>query len=446
MLCWHREGFRTDWRPQSCLCYKIRMIPKHLSTAYKAVFTVAVALAVSLAATKTAVSADSSEPLIEQKRQQLEQARVDDLFFWERYLRRLDSPGQFPQPDSFYVPSQLIEGGASLPLASMPVHNRRISEAHWRSALDWALQRDTQVMVVARAGRVEFAHYGSGRDAGSLLPVRSIAKPLTAMAIGAAIADGSIRNIEQPIGEFLQAWRNDPRGRITIEQLLTMSSGLTPRVFPTAIEPTSVILQLAEGSDVGAISLAHPLLDEPGMQFAWGNVESQLLSMVIEAATGSSYRDYLQQKIWKPMGLGTSSLNVDREGQTRAFCCLRIRADDLLKIGLMLLNGGEWQGQRILPREWVELMFSPSAINPYHGYQTFIGWSQGGPRLAGPPLIVRNEVPFTEPTWFLGGLGGTTTLWLLPKRATAVLRFGNDPKEWENSSIINLLLTGETQP
>jgi CubicO group peptidase (beta-lactamase class C family) len=223
-----------------------------------------------------------------------------------------------------------------------------------------------------------------------------------------------------------------------------MSSGLP--AFSLDSSPTSLSIQLAEGSNVRDVALAHPLVAEPGTRFGWGNVESQLLALVVESATGQSYRDYLQARIWKPMELGTASLNVDRDGRTRAFCCLRIRAEDLLKIGMMLLEGGTWQGRRILPQEWVAQMFSPSAINPYHGFQSFLGWSLGGPRRADPPLIVRNDVPFSEPTWYLSGYGGTTTLWLMPCSQTAVLRFGNDPKEWETSTIPNLLLTGERDP
>lgn len=401
--------------------------------------------ALTMAVLSGPVPAATTDPLIEQKRAEVERARADDLFFWERYLRRLESPAQFPQPDSFYVPSQLIEGQASAPLLPMRARNRRIVDAHWRGALQWALQRDTEVLLVARAGELEFAHYGAGRDSGSLLPVRSIAKSLTAIAIGAAIADGSIRDVRQPIGEFLSAWREDPRGRITIEQLLTMSSGLN-KGFALDSGPLSLTIQMAEGSDIHSTALSHPLLAEPGSLFAWGNVESQLLSMIVESATKRSYRDYLQERIWKPMGLGTASLNVDRKGSSRAFCCLRVRADDLLKVGLMLLNGGEWQGRRILAREWVEQMFSPSAINPYHGYQSFVGWSTGAPRRADPPLIVRHDVPFAEPAWYLSGYGGTTNLWLLPCSGLAILRYGKDPKEWEASTIANLLLTGRVDP
>jgi CubicO group peptidase (beta-lactamase class C family) len=274
--------------------------------------------------------------------------------------------------------------------------------------------------------------------------VRSIAKSFTAMALGAAIADGTLKGPEEPVGKFLEAWRSDPRGRITLEQLLTMTSGLDS--YRPDSNPRGLTVQLAEGSDVNATALAYPLVAEPGTRFGWGNVESQLLAMALESASGKSYRDYLQARIWKPMGLGTASFNVDREGHTRAFCCLRIRADDLVKIGLMLVNGGEWQGRRILPVEWVTRMFSPSPINPYHGYQSFIGWSGSGPRLADRPLIVRNDVPFAEPAWYLSGYGGTTTMWLLPCSGMVVLRWGNDPKEWETSAIPNLLLTGNARP
>lgn len=381
---------------------------------------------------------------VEAQRRLVEQARRDDVFFWERYLRRLDNPGEFPQPDSFYVPGQLIEGGASAPLAAAPRAGRRIAEPHWETALAWAQARDTEVLAVARAGQIEHAWFANGRDGGSLLAVRSIAKAFTALAIGAAIGDGAVHDVRQPVGQWLPAWRDDPRGTITVEHLLTMSSGLDS--YRPDPDPLGRVLQLAEGSDVAATALSFPRVAEPGSQFGWGNAESQLLSMVVEAATGTSYRNYLQARLWKPMQLGTAAFNVDREGRTRAFCCLRIRADDLLKVGLMLLDGGMWQGRRILPESFVRDMFAPSAVNPYHGYQAFIGWAAGQPRRAERPLIVRHEVPFAEPAFYLSGYGGTTTLWLMPCSGVAILRAGRDPREWEASTLPNLLLTGRADP
>jgi hypothetical protein len=91
-------------------------------------------------------------------------------------------------------------------------------------------------------------------------------------------------------------------------------------------------------------------------------------------------------------------------------------------------------------------MFSPSAQNPYHGYQSFIGWSGPDARKAESPLIVRHDERFAEPAWYFTGLGGTTTLWMLPCSGLVVLRWGNDPKEWETSAIPNLLLTGSLDP
>lgn len=404
---------------------------------------VAGAAAPTVSSAKPAASTETGVQL-QEKRALVEKAASEDLFFWQRYLRRLENPGEFPQPDSFYVPSQLLEGGASPPLPPARARDRRVSESHWNGALEWAKAHETEVLAVARDGKLEFAWFGPGRDGGSLLPVRSIAKPLTALAVGSAIAEGRIRNVQQPVGDFLEAWRADDRGRITLEQLLTMSSGLNS--FPPDPAPLGLTLQLAEGSDIRTTALAHSLVAAPGTRYAWGNVESQLLAMAVESASGMSYRDYLQSRLWKPLGLGTATLNVDRDGRTRAFCCLRIRADDLLKIGLMLVDGGRWQGRQILPAEWVAQMFSPSAINPYHGYQAFLGWTGAGPRLADPPLIQRNDVPFAEPTWYFSGYGGTTTLWMLPCSGLVVLRWGNDPKEWETSTIPNLLLTGLARP
>jgi CubicO group peptidase (beta-lactamase class C family) len=397
-------------------------------------------LAVAVAQSSTA----AADALLDLKRQQLRQAESDDLFFWERYLRRLYNPAEFPQPPSFYVPSALIEGQVSAPLELAPSNAGVVPEQHWRAAVDWARSRGTEVLVVARGRRIERAYWGERADRGTLLPVRSIAKSLVALAVGAAIEEGLIAGVDAEIGTYLVSWRDDPRGRITIEQLLVMTSGLD--TTPEDRSPLGLGLQLSDGSDAYATALRSPLKGTPGKTYRWGHVESQLLAMVIEQASGMTYQRFLETRIWKPMGLGTASLNVDRKGQARAFCCLRILADDLLKIGLMLMNGGVWEGRQIVSREWVQRMFAPSAVNAYQGYQTYIGWAASEARRAEPPLIYRNDVPFAEPAWYLTGVAGTTTLWMLPCRGIAILRWGSDPPEWETSAIANLLLTSGTDP
>ncbi len=378
----------------------------------------------------------SAQSLIDERRAWVAEVQEQDYFYWERFFYRLDNPGEFPMPQEWYRPSEMVLGEPGAPFPIRPAGERHLSQATVDAINDYVLPRRTGVLYVAHEGQVDHQVFGEGFHAGSLVAVRSITKSLNSLLIGIAIEEGHIGSVDDPIGRYLTEWADDPRGDITVRQVLHMASGL--ETVPMIIEPDNKTVRLAESSDVFASALAYDIYGPPDTTWSLNQVDTQLLGMIIERATGKRFAVYLSEKLWRPMGLDTATVNVDgKYGNARTFCCMRARAIDLVKIGQMMINNGRWQDQQIIPSSWIEEMLKPSPANPKFGLHTFFGW---GPDEDKPAIAPFNNEPYRvdDVFYFLGG--ATITLWMIPSQNLVIFRWGDDPPEWEASKVPNLVL------
>ena len=373
---------------------------------------------------------------LEEQREWVAEVQKQDYFFWERFFYRLDNPGEFPLPQEWYRPGELVPGEPGAPFPVRPAADRRLSRATIDAIDRYALPRRTGALYVAHEGQIDHQAFGEGFHAGSLVAVRSITKSLNALLVGIAIEDGHIGSVDDPIGKYLSEWSEDARGDITIRQVLHMASGL--ETVPLSIEPGNKTVRLAEGSDVFAAALAYEKSGPPDRRWSLNQADTQLLGMIIERATGRRFAHYLSEEIWRPMGLGTATVNVDgKYGNARTFCCMRARSEDILKIGQMMIDGGRWRGRQIVPAWWIGEMLKPSPANPKFGLHTFLGW---GPDEEKPAIAPAHEEPYRVDGvfYFLGGL--SSTLWMIPSQDLVIFRWGDDPPDWDASRVPNLVL------
>ncbi len=138
------------------------------------------------------------------------------------------------------------------------------------------------------------------------------------------------RSIHEPVSNSLTEWKDDPRGRITIRQFLTMSSGLAGLDQTRDGGPLSPIVQLTDGAEVYKAAFAFPKVAEPGMDFGLNQVDSKILGRIVERATGRPFADYLCEKR-RRIGAGTATRKVDAEGQAATLCCM-LGAMDWLRV------------------------------------------------------------------------------------------------------------------
>ena len=380
--------------------------------------------------------ANDAEELVVERRDWVAEIQSEDYFYWERFLYRFDNPGEFPMPKEWYRPSELVLGEPGNPFPVRPSSERHLSQSTIDAVDQCVLPRRTGALYIAHEGQIEHQVFGEGLHAGSLVAIRSITKSLNALLVGIAIDDGYLDSVDEPIGGYLTEWVKDGRGKITIRQLLHMSSGI--EAIPMVIEPDNKTVILAEGSDVYSAALAYELAGQPDVRWTPNQVDTQLIGMVLERATGKRFAQYLSEKIWRPMGLGTATVNVDgKYGNARTFCCMRARAIDVVKIGQMMIDSGRWNGRQIVPSAWIREMLKPSPANSAFGLHVYRGWQ---PEEDKPAIALGHSEPYRvdDLFYFMGGL--SIMLWMSPSQNLVVFRWGDDPPDWDASRVPNIVL------
>ncbi|MGD1844637.1 MAG: serine hydrolase domain-containing protein [Salibacteraceae bacterium] len=181
----------------------------------------------------------------------------------------------------------------------------------------------------------------------------SMAKSIVSALIGVAIGEGHIQNIDQPIGDFLPEYKEGKRAAISIRHLLTMSSGIG--FGESYINPLSYPARANYGTNLRELVYSYDVEYAPGEVFFYTSGNSQLLAFVLEAATGKRVSEYASEKLWGPMRAETTAMwSLDKEGgDEKAFCCFHSNARDFARMGQLYLNGGQWDGQQLVPADFV---------------------------------------------------------------------------------------------
>ena len=252
------------------------------------------------------------------------------------------------------------------PIARAPVPSplpAASATLRWPGGLDDAAaaadlaSRGTVALLVARRGQLVHERYFNGYGPDSITTSFSMAKSVVAVLLGIAIDEGRIAGVDDPITRYLpELRRNDPRfDRISLRHLLSMRSGIAfDEGYRTPF--TEAALFYLDG-DLAAQVARLRIEGEPDQGYAYKSGDTQLLAMALERAVGQPLARYAELKLWQPMGAqhdASWSLDSAARGQARAFCCLNARAVDYLRFGQMVLNGGEWNGRRIVSAAWLQ--------------------------------------------------------------------------------------------
>ena len=210
-------------------------------------------------------------------------------------------------------------------------------------------------LVIIRNGYLVLEMYTPPFQATSRHYIASATKSFTSALIGVAIEKGAIGRLDARLLDFFpgRTFANpDPRKQeIKLEHLLTMSSGLD---WPTQglYEPLGGQLQAA--SDGVQLMLDRPMASQPGTQFNYNTGGSLLLSAVLSQATGMSALEYAQQNLFSPLGISDVLWAADPQGITQGGGGLELVPRDMAKFGYLYLKDGVWDGQAIIPSQWVK--------------------------------------------------------------------------------------------
>jgi CubicO group peptidase (beta-lactamase class C family) len=236
---------------------------------------------------------------------------------------------------------------------------------------------DTLSFLVVHRDRVVYERYFDGARPRTLQTSFSVAKSVLSTLVGIAVDEGLIDDVEDPITEYLpELSRRDPRFQtITLQHLLTMSSGL--RYWEPAIPvPFGDDVSTYYDPDMRQLALEGTRVEgPPGRVFHYNNYHPLLLGLVLERVTGMSVSEYMSARLWRPLGADRAATwNLDSEwsGFEKLESGLNATTADYARFGLLFLHGGEWNGDRIVSREWVRAATAKDAsTDPARDYQYF---------------------------------------------------------------------------
>lgn len=311
----------------------------------------------------------------------------------------------------------------------------------------YAAKNNSSALLVWHDGTLAAEHYFGGNTAATPLVSKSLSKPLSAIAIGRAIALGDIKSLDQKVSYFIVEWQGTPKESMTIRHMLSMASGLLEQSF--AMDPESPFPRAYLDPYHGQYIIdEYPLTDAPGTKYSYNNATGDLVAIVIERATGRQYEEFIGTEILQKIGApgGTNWLNREG-GLAHSGCCMLLPAESWLKLGILLLNDGKIDGASVLPEGYVDQMRKGSATNPYYGLGVWIGSPYAerrgfmGP--ASPMPKVFHSAPYLANDLFLFDGNGNQVTYIVPSKKLVILRMGDSPPkkpEWDNSFIPNTIL------
>lgn len=368
-----------------------------------------------------------------------------DPVYWRRWWDTMSHL----QPDYMNLkPLEVVAAGPAAPLPVAGDGERSIADQALRAAEDYAARFDSFALIVVHRGRVQAQWYRPDWPAARLTQSQSMHKTVVALMLGAAIADGYVKSPDDPIGNYLPEWAGDARGRITIRNLLNMSSGLGRYDFSINPFAGASAFRMLFSSDRDAIVLTTPLLWEAGSKFEYNDVNAQLVGMIVRRASGRRYAEYLSARLWNPVGGPPAKVWLDRPGgSAMTACCLLAPAMAWARLGVMLKDYGVMNGEQVYPAQWIEEMITPSARNPGYGLFTWLGAGISEEALASLAEIRQSE-PFLAPDLFMLLGHGGQRVYISRSLDLVVVRMGPfngyEPLKpgWDNAYLVNTLIRG----
>jgi CubicO group peptidase (beta-lactamase class C family) len=346
-----------------------------------------------------------------------------DPWFWRNYVRFFTSGD--PVGEELLPPDEEIRGDGSYVLPVAAPADRSIDAAALADMERYAAEFGSHALIVVHRGVIQDEWYAPHWERDRLTQSQSMHKSLMGLFIGIAIADGRIASVDDPVGRYLAEWRDDPRGGITLRQLLQMSSGLAQYRF--TVNPFTDDNRWLNSGRSGEVILRTPAAGwEPGSRYDYNNINSELLGMVLERVYGTRYSALLREKLWLPMGGERARVHTDSPGG-RAYtsCCLAAPAMDWVRVGMLLLGRGEVHGQRIVPAAWITEMTTPSPAAAHYGLQVWLGY--------GDPAVPKDNAgssgaiapgPFLARDTFMTWGRGQQHVFVVPSRDLVIVRLG----------------------
>ena len=277
--------------------------------------------------------------------------------------------------DSFFLTRTVKAGGRvhaldrGRPLAAFETGGSRA-----RDFDQFVTDQRVRGVLVLQDGRIRLERYTAPHGPATRWNSFSVAKSLTSTLVGAALKDGAIRRLDDPLTRYIRALRGSAYEGVTVRQLLTMTSGV--RWNEDYTDPQSDVARMyALAPDPGfdmTVSYVRKLPREspPGAKWVYKTSETNLAGVLVAEATGKRLADYLSEKIWRPYGMERDAeWMIDDVGHEQGGCCLAVTLRDFGRFGQFVLDGARISGKPIAVDNWLaEATRTQVSTGPGSGY------------------------------------------------------------------------------
>lgn len=271
--------------------------------------------------------------------------RMDEMFP-VRTVTAAATPYEFPDGDPITLP------------ASFVYKDKQVDTEAFLT------ETDTSALLVLKDGEVVFERYMLTGGRYEQWLSMSVAKSYVSALIGIAVEEGHIKSIEEAVTDYLPELAGSAYDGVRIKDVLQMSSGAAWNEDYS--DPESDINRFgrifALGGSFNEFTKTLTRATEPGTVNHYNSSDTQVLGALLVRATGRTITDYMQEKIWTPIGAESEAFwLIDSDGMEMAFAGFNATARDYAKLGELFRNGGNWQGKQIVPADWARASVTPDA-------------------------------------------------------------------------------------
>jgi CubicO group peptidase (beta-lactamase class C family) len=277
------------------------------------------------------------------------------------------------------------------------------------AAAEYAERHALHALVVQRGGDIIFERYAGGYDAGKPHALYSGTKSFWGVLASAAQDDGLLE-LDEPVARTIATWR-DGKARVTLRELLQLTSGIGFGGLGASVPTFDA-------------ALAVELKDAPGTRFTYGGIPLQVFGAVLSAKLaprGLTPHEYLRERILEPIGLRVGTWRSLKDGSRPLPTGAFLAAREWLKFGVLVRDGGGWEGGRVVGEAALARCFTGSAANPRYG----LGWWLS-------PLAAHPDVVYAS------GAGGQA-LYVVPSQDAVVVKFGGSAS-YKHDALLRRLL------
>jgi CubicO group peptidase (beta-lactamase class C family) len=281
---------------------------------------------------------------------------------------------------------------------------------------------NTISFMIVRNDSILYEYYAPKYNDSITVSSFSVAKTFVSTLIGIAIQEGKIKSVLEPITDFIPEFTDKRFSQITIENLLKHTSGIhfSKKIY----NPNSDNAQFYYTTKLREKMMESKIEESPGLHFNYSSENYQLLGLILERATHQTISHYLQEKLWKPLGMEHDAFwNTDNKSDAaieKAFCCLNATTHDFAKLARLFLNNGNWNGNQILSPKWIREATQPDTSDA--GKFNFqYNWASG---------------PKKYKSYYAVGLYGQY-IYVFPQKNIIIVRFGKqdlhyNPSYWKD--------------